>query len=233
MKLEGISACVFDAYGTLFDVHSAVGRHRGRLGAAADSVSAMWRTKQLEYTWLRSLMGAYVDFWQITGDALDYALESAQRSDAGLRDSLMQAYLELDCYPEVPDVLSTLKAGGMCTGILSNGSPDMLNAAVHSAGLGELVDFVWSVDTRRIYKPKADTYQLAVEGLDVAPEAICFSSSNAWDIAGAAHFGFTATWVNRFAQPSERLPGQAAAVLASLEPLPDIVLATPPPRGAC
>lgn len=230
MKLEMVKACVFDAYGTLFDVHSAVGRHRESLGADADRVSSMWRTKQLEYTWLRSLMGVYVDFWQITGDALDYALEAAHRDDDRLRDSLMQAYLELECYPEVPSVLSALKAGGMCTGVLSNGSPEMLSAAVQSAGLEELVDFVWSVDTRRIYKPHPDVYQLAVEGLDVVPQAICFLSSNAWDIAGAAHFGFRAAWVNRFRQPRERLPGQATAELGSLEPLPDMVLAPASPR---
>lgn len=231
MKLDDVQACVFDAYGTLFDVHSAVGRHRQSLGADADGVSGMWRTKQLEYTWLRSLMGAYVDFWQITGDALDYALEAARRQDDGLRERLMQAYLELDCYPEVPKVLSALKAGGMCTGILSNGSTDMLTAAVRSAGLDELVDFVWSVDKRRIYKPHPDVYRLAVEGLEAAPRAICFLSSNAWDIAGAAHFGFRATWVNRFGQPRERLPGRATAELGSLEPLPDMVLATASPRG--
>ena len=226
MKLDKVQACVFDAYGTLFDVHSAVGRHRQRLGADADRVSAMWRTKQLEYTWLRSLMGAYVDFWQITGDALDYALEAAQLSDGELRDSLMQAYLELECYPEVPAVLSALKADDMCTAVLSNGSPNMLNAAVQSADLGSLLDFVWSVDKRRIYKPYPDVYRMAVETLDVVPEAICFLSSNAWDVAGAAHFGFRAIWVNRFAQPRERLPGRATGELGSLEPLPGLVQAS-------
>ena len=134
MKFEDIKVCVFDAYGTLFDVHAAVAHHRSRLAEKADAVSATWRTKQLEYTWLRSLMDRYVPFWQITGDALDYAFDAHGVSDTELREDLMNAYMQLDCYAEVPDVLAALKKGGMRTAILSNGSPEMLDAAVTNAG---------------------------------------------------------------------------------------------------
>lgn len=222
---RGIRACVFDAYGTLFDVHSAVGRHRGRFDENADKVSMMWRTKQLEYTWLRSLMGHYVDFWQVTGDALDYALEASDvDASNGLRDDLMNAYLGLECYPEVVDVLIELKGMGMKRAILSNGSPRMLQAAVTSAGLDELIDEVLSVDPLQIFKPHPSVYQLAVDELGVGAEQVSFQSSNAWDAAGASAFGFKVAWVNRFGQARERLPGSADAELATLSELPALFL---------
>jgi 2-haloacid dehalogenase len=184
-RFPGIKACVFDAYGTLFDVHSAVGRHRARLVGQADAGSMLWRGKQLEYTWLRSLMGRHVDFWRVTGDALDYALDAHDISDAALRNDLMQAYMGLDAYPEVSEVLRRLKAAGMQTAILSNGSPAMLESAVNAAGIADLLDANLSVEDVGIYKPDPRVYQLAVDRLGVTREQISFQSSNAWDAAGA------------------------------------------------
>ncbi len=218
-----IGACVFDAYGTLFDVHSAVGRSGGALGDKAGPVSALWRQKQLEYTWLRSLMGAYADFWQITGEGLDYALAANQIDDPGLRQRLMDLYLSLDAYPDVPGALGQLRAAGKKTAILSNGSPDMLQAAVGSAKLGDLLDAALSVDELRVFKPDARVYQLAVDRLGVEAGRICFVSTNGWDAAGSAHFGFNVAWLNRFSQPPERLPGKPAAIIESLAELPDLL----------
>lgn len=222
-QLADIQACVFDAYGTLFDVHSAVGKYRERLGDRADAVSMNWRTKQLEYTWLRSLMGCHTDFWQVTGDALDYALDSHGISDAALRNDLMDAYLKLDTYAEVVDVLSSLKAAGKQLAILSNGSPTMLEAAVKSAGIADIFDANISVEDVGVFKPEPRVYQLAVDRLGIAAPNISFQSSNAWDVAGASHYGFKVVWINRFGQKPERLPSGADIEVDSLSPLPSIV----------
>ena len=224
IKFHGIKSCVFDAYGTLFDVHSAVGKHRDRLGDKADTVSATWRTKQLEYTWLRSLMDRYVDFWRVTGEGLDFALDQNGVSDRALRDDLIHAYLTLDCYPEVPEVLRTLKEAGMQTAILSNGSPRMLEAAVESSGLTDLLDAVLSVDELGIYKPAPEVYQLVLDRLAVGRAQVSFQSSNAWDAAAAATFGFRVAWCNRFGQAKERLPDAPDAEIKTLSELPQIVL---------
>lgn len=205
-----IKACVFDAYGTLFDVHSAVGRHRLRLGKRGNEVSAMWRTKQLEYTWLRSLMGDYADFWQLTADALDYALETYDIDDSILREDLMQAYLRLTAYNEVPDVLQRLKSAEYATAILSNGEPAMLAAAVNGAGIDSLLDKCLSVHDLRVFKPDPRVYALVCEAFGINPQEVMFMSSNAWDAAGAAHFGFNVLWVNRFEQKPEKLPAVPA-----------------------
>ena len=218
-----IDACVFDAYGTLFDVHSAVGRLRADVGPKADELSQIWRTKQLEYTWLRSLMGEYRDFWQVTGEALDYAFARTGVDPAGIRDRLMDAYLGLDAYPEVPAMLGRLKAAGLKTAILSNGEPNMLEAAVNAAGLSGLLDEVLSVDPLGIYKPHPSVYQLAVDRLGVRADGIAFQSSNAWDVHGAAVFGFRPVWINRFAAPVERLPGAAEHEMNDLIGLPDLL----------
>lgn len=222
-KLIDVEACVFDAYGTLFDVHSATQRAGDAVGEQATKLSALWRQKQLEYTWLRSLMGAHADFWQVTGDALDYAMVDHGITDAALRDRLMELYLTLDPYPDVSGALAGLRAGGKTTAILSNGSPRMLHAAVESAALGSLLDSILSVEEVGIYKPHASVYQLVVDRLSVATERICFVSTNAWDAAGAAHFGFQVAWLNRFGQQAERLPGRAAAEIASLSALPGLL----------
>ncbi len=218
-----IGACVFDAYGTLVDFNSAVERSRDRLGDKADALGALWRRKQLEYTWLRSLMDRYEDFWRVTGDALDYSLAALGIDDAALRDDLMALYRNIEPYPDAIATLETLKRAGMRTAILSNGSPEMLAAAAESAGLAGLLDDLISVHAAGIYKPHASVYQLAVDRIGVAAGRICFQSANAWDIAGAAAFGFHAVWINRAAQPTERLPDGPAAELESLAGLPALL----------
>jgi len=223
-SIDGIKACVFDAYGTLFDVHSAVGKYRERLGDVADPVSLLWRTKQLEYTWLRSLMKHHADFWQVTRDALDFAFDAHQLNDPDLKKDLVEAYLQLDCYPEVPETLSTLKARGFKLAILSNGTPAMLEAAVKNSGLEELIEANYSVEDVGIFKPDPRVYQLAVDGLSVSAEEIVFQSSNAWDAVGASAFGFKVAWINRFGQAVERLPGQPDAEIQTLSELPDLLV---------
>lgn len=221
--LTGISACVFDAYGTLLDVRSATGRLAGELGDKADQVGAVWRTRQLEYTWLLSLMGEHRDFWQVTADALDYALDAAGLRDEGLKHRLMERYLSLDCYPDVAPVLAELRRAGLKTAILSNGTPGMLTSGVASAGIADDLDAVLSVEEVGIYKPHASVYQLACDRLGLNREQICFVSSNGWDVAGAAHFGFRTVWLNRLGLTSDRLPGSPKVVLRSLDSLPELV----------
>ena len=220
---DDIAACVFDAYGTLFDVHSAVERGGAALGDRAALVSALWRQKQLEYTWLRSLMGAHADFRQVTKDGLDYALAVHGVEDAALEARLMELYLTLDAYPDVTACLEALRAADFATAILSNGEPEMLRAAVTSAGLTPLFDAVLSVEEAGIFKPDPRTYQLAVDRLQLPPARICFVSTNAWDAAGAAFFGFRVAWLNRFAQRLEQLPSAPAAVIGGLDELPGLL----------
>ena len=220
--LTGITACVFDAYGTLFDVHSAVRRYSNQI-KESEAVSALWRAKQLEYTWLRSLMGRYVDFWQVTADALDFALETYGISDTVIRQDLLQAYMTLSCYSEVPDVLDRLKRKGVRCAILSNGSPQMLSSAVKNSGLSEFFDAVISVDMISQYKPDPRVYRLAVDELKVEKSKIAFQSSNAWDAAGANAYGFNVVWVNRFKQKPERLNTSVDIELTDLEKLPELL----------
>jgi 2-haloacid dehalogenase len=222
--ITGIKACVFDAYGTLFDVHSAVGKYRHRLGDVADQVSLLWRNKQLEYTWLRTLMGHHADFWQVTGDALGFAFDTHNLKDLELQNELIEAYLHLDCYPEVPEALSMLKARRFKIAILSNGTPSMLEAAVKNSGIKELIEKNFSVEEVGVFKPDPRVYQIAVHGLNVRPDEIVFLSSNAWDVAGAANFGFRVAWINRFGQRVERLPGQPDIEIKSLIELPDLLV---------
>jgi len=221
-RMAGIQACVFDAYGTLFDVHSAVARLRAQIGEYADELSQLWRTKQLEYTWLRALMGRHVDFWQVTGDALDYAL-ARTGADPAVREPLMQAYLSLDPYPEVPDVLRRLRDGGLETAILSNGEPRMLEAGAKSAGIDDLLDAILTVEDAGVFKPHPKVYQLAVDRLGMRPDQIAFQSSNAWDVHGAATFGLRAVWINRVGMPPERLPGAPEHELRDLSGLPALL----------
>ena len=223
-RFIGIQACVFDAYGTLLDVHSAVARHRARLGDEADAVSGLWRTKQLHYMWLRTILDRYVDFWRLTVDGLDFALDAHGVDDARLRDDLLDAYLKLDCYPEVPRVLRSLRNAGLRTAILSSASPLMLAAAVESAGIGDLLDEVISADELGMHKPSADVYRLAMDKLDVGRGQISFVSSNGWDAAAAATFGFRVVWCNRLGRARERLPDAPDVDIGTLDELPAIVL---------
>lgn len=222
-EIREIRACVFDAYGTLFDFNAAAAHCRDELGENADRLSEIWRTKQLQYTWLRSLMNAYADFWQVTGDALDYGMATLHIDDPDLRRRLMQLYRSLDAYPEVPDMLARLKAGGISAAILSNGSPEMLASAVDNAGIGDRLDAVLSVDDLGVYKPHPSVYQLACDRLGVEAGEVAFMSSNAWDACGAAHFGFRVIWVNRFGQARERLPAQPEREITTLAELPDLL----------
>ena len=222
-QFENVKACVFDAYGTLFDVHSAVRNGGQILGDKAGAVSELWRTKQLEYTWLRSLMGAHVDFWQVTSDGLDFALSAAGVENKELHDALMNLYLSLDAYEEVKGTLGVLKKGGLQTAILSNGSPAMLEAAVRSADLKDVLDANLSVEDVGIFKPDARVYQLAVDRLGVQRHEICFLSSNGWDAKAAAHFGFKVAWINRFDREIERLPGDLATIIHRLDQLPPLL----------
>jgi|TARA_B110000881_G_C18581383_1_gene521960 2-haloacid dehalogenase len=217
LALKDVKHAVFDAYGTLFDVHSAAAQHQKKLGDKAQAVSTLWRTKQLEYTWLRSLMHRYVNFAQVTREALDYALESHGIEDESLRQDLLNAYHQLSCYPEVPETLQKLKQQGLGTSILSNGSFEMIESGVRNSGLKELLDGVFSVETIRIFKPDPQVYQLAVDQLGCDPQEILFFSSNAWDVSGSATFGFQAVWVNRFGQAPERLPGNPVLEIKSLD----------------
>ena len=220
---DEIEACVFDAYGTLFDVHSAAARLRGELGDNADALSAIWRERQLRYTWLRSLMGQHDSFWQITGDALDYAMRRLDMEDPGLRARLMELYLRLEAYPDARDALDRLKAGGQKTAILSNGDMSMLIAAAKNADVYSMFGRILSVESAATYKPHPSAYRLAADQLKVPPERIAFLSSNGWDVHGAGAFGFAAIWINRTGEPPERLPAPPRAEIETLAELPEIL----------
>ena len=218
-----VGACIFDAYGTLFDVHSACGREAAALGDKAAALSASWRQKQLEYSWLRSLMGRHADFWQVTGEALDYALALHGVADPALRERLLQLYLRLEAYPDVRGCLERLRGAGLKTAILSNGTPAMLEAAIAHAGIADLLDDVQSVEAAGIFKPAPAVYRLAVDRLAVPAGRIAFVSSNGWDAAGAGQFGFRVAWMNRFAQPDEQLGRRPDAVIGGLDAVPTLL----------
>jgi 2-haloacid dehalogenase len=198
-----VRAFVFDAYGTLFDVHAAVARYREAAGPDADRFSEIWRTKQLEYAWMLSAAGHYTDFWTLTERALDYAFARCPLVDRTLRPALLDCYFRLDAFPDARAALSSLKAKGVKTAILSNGSPAMLNAAVENAKIGDRLDAVFSVDTIRIYKPHTEVYALVTDAFAIAPADVAFVSSNRWDVMGATAFGFRCVWVNRANMPDE------------------------------
>lgn len=194
---------VFDAYGTLFDVHSAIGRFRTEAGPDADRISDLWRTKQLEYSWTLTLAGKYEDFWTLTERALDYALARFPSVNKSLKPRYLDAYLTLDAYPDARATLQALKARGLATAILSNGSPNMLQAAVNAAGLDKELDAILSVDSLRMFKPRPEVYQFTADTMKAAPGEVIFASSNRWDVMGARAFGFRPVWVNRTNMPDE------------------------------
>jgi 2-haloacid dehalogenase len=214
-----LSAYVFDAYGTLFDVHAAIGRHRAAAGPDADRFSEIWRTKQLEYTWTLTLAGHYVDFSTLTERALDFAFARFPSVDRGLRGKLLEAYLTLDAFPDAHKALTGLKSRGARLAILSNGTPAMLAAAIEAAAMRGLLDNVFSVDAVRRYKPRQEVYALVAEALGSEPSNTGFVSSNRWDVMGAVSFGFKAFWVNRTGAPNEypdQAPEQVIPGLAAL-----------------
>lgn len=223
-----ITTCIFDAYGTLFDVAAAA-----RQAAAEPEFPHLkdnwaqlandWRLKQLQYSWLRAITGAHTDFWEVTQDGLDWALEAAGLAgDPRLRQRLLDLYWELQAYPEVPAMLAALKQAGKHTAILSNGSPAMLDGAVQSAGIGKLLDDVLSVETAGIFKPAEQVYDLVGERFGCGRSQVLFVSSNGWDAAGAAGYGFTAAWVNRAGEPADRLPWKPAHTLSDLTAIPEL-----------
>lgn len=223
IPFDGIEACVFDAYGTLFNVADMASGARSLARGRVDALSALWRQKQLQYSWLRSLMGTHAPFWQVTGEALDHALDALSIEDEGLRAALMRLMLTPDAYPETTAVLQRLRAAGIRTAILTNGSPHMIEEACRSAGLADLLDAVFSVESVGVFKPHPDTYRLAVDGLGVEARRIAFLSSNSWDVAGAAAFGFRAIWCNRSGATRERLPFGPEAEIPTLEGLPALL----------
>lgn len=222
-RLIGIEACVFDAYGTLFDFAAAARRCEDELGERTSALTTLWRDKQLQYTWLRAAQGRHADFWQVTGDALDYALETLQLARPELRRRLMDLYLTLDPFPEVAGVLTKLKAAGLRLAILSNGTPAMLAAAVEGAGLAGLFEAVLSVEEVGVYKPHPKVYQLALDRLELRASAIAFQSSNGWDAYAASAFGMRVAWCNRYGQRRERLPGEPDFEIRSLAELPALL----------
>jgi 2-haloacid dehalogenase len=211
------SIYVFDAYGTLFNVHAAIARHRDACGPDADRMSEMWRTKQLEYSWTLTLAGQYVDFWELTQRALDFALARTPSVDRSLKPKLLDAYFKLDAFPDARATLRKLKTGGHRTAILSNGSPPMLKGAVDAAGIGADLDAVLSVDSVRMYKPRQEVYALVTNHFKCAAHDVTFVSSNRWDIMGAMTFGFRTAWINRSNMPEEY--GAADTILSDLSAL--------------
>jgi 2-haloacid dehalogenase len=225
--LHGVRACVFDAYGTLFDFASAAARCLDVPEDRRAALTALWRDKQLQYSWLRTLERRYADFWQITGDALDFALESLDLETPSLRGRLMDLYLGLEPFPEVPAVLATLRQAGFRTAILSNGSPMMLEALVKRSGLEAMFDAVLSVDAVRAFKTHPDVYEYALRSLDLEASAIAFQSSNAWDAHAASDFGMRVVWCNRYGQRRERLPGSPDFEIRTLAELPALLASGP------
>lgn len=222
-QLTGIRACVFDAYGTIFDFAAAASRCTDIPDDKRVALTNLWRDKQLQYTWLRSLQGRYADFWQVTGEALDFTLDSLGIATPALRNRLMDLYLTLSAFPEVPDTLRRLKEAGFVTAILSNGSPAMLDAAVRGAGLHNMLDAVLSADAVQIFKTHPRVYDYALHQLGVRTDQVSFQSSNAWDAYAASAYGMRVVWCNRYGQRRERLPGTPDHEVKSLAELPPLL----------
>jgi 2-haloacid dehalogenase len=222
-SLDGVQACVFDAYGTLFDFASAAARCPDVPEDRRVALTTLWRDKQLQYAWLRTLENRYADFWQVTGEALDFALESLDLMNTHLRERLMNLYLGLEPFPEVPAVLAQLRQAGFRTAILSNGSPMMLEALLKRSSLEAMFDAVLSADAVRAFKTHPDVYQYALDSLDLEASAIAFQSSNAWDAHGASDFGMRVVWCNRYGQRRERLPGRPDFEIRTLAELPALL----------
>lgn len=223
-----ITTCVFDAYGTLFDVAAAARQAAAEPGFEKlqqkwPELANHWRLKQLQYTWLRAITDAHADFWDVTQDGLDWALDATGlEGDPTLRQRLLDLYWELQAYPEVPQILTALKEGGLNTAILSNGSPPMLDGAVQSAGIGGALDDVLSVESVGVFKPHSSVYDLVQQRFDCARDEVLFVSSNGWDAAGASGYGFVTAWVNRANEPMDRLPWKPAHVLSDLTTIPQM-----------
>ena len=214
-----MSIFIFDAYGTLFDVHTAIARYRAEVGPDADRISAVWRAKQLEYTWTLTLAGHYMDFWRVTERALDYALALVSGADKSVKSNLLDTYFKLDAFPDARSALRALKSKRRKTGILSNGSPAMLKGAVEAAGIENDLDAVLSVDLLKMYKPRPEVYALVTDHFKCKPGDVTFVSSNRWDVMAGVSVGFRAFWVNRANMPDEYLDFPAAQTLQDLAAL--------------
>jgi 2-haloacid dehalogenase len=223
-RLDGIKTCVFDAYGTLFDFASAAARCQDVPDQKLGALTLLWRERQLQYTWLRSLQDSFADFWQVTGDALAFALDSLDIASPELQRKLMDLYLTPAPFPEVPSVLAQLRKAGFKTAILSNGSAKMLDSAVRAAGLSELFDAVLSVDAVKVFKPHPRVYAYGLERLGLRADEVSFQSSNAWDAYGASNFGLRVVWCNRYGQRAERLPGAPDFEIRDLSALPELLV---------
>ena len=221
--MNKIEACIFDAYGTLFDVNAACRELSKEVGDNWEKLASLWRLRQVEYTWLRNSMDEYIDFWKITSDALDYAMETLGIENYELREELLNLYLKLEAYPEVNDLLKRLKQRGLKTGILSNGSMKMLNSAVNNANIREYLDEILSVEECEIYKPSSKVYDLVKIKMQIDKENVLFFSSNAWDMHAASNYGFKTIWVNRFNAKLERLPGKPIDIVNSLDKIDEII----------
>ena len=221
--MNKIKACIFDAYGTLFDVNAACRELSKEVGDSWEQLASLWRLRQVEYTWLRNSMDQYIDFWQITSDALDYAMETLDIENNELREELLNLYLKLEAYPEVKGLLKNLKQRGLKTGILSNGSMKMLNSAVDNANIRDVLDVILSVEECEIYKPSSKVYDLVKIKMHINKENVLFFSSNAWDMHAASNYGFKTIWVNRFNGKLERLPGKPIDIVNSLDKIDEII----------
>ena len=220
-----ITTCVFDAYGTLFDVAAAAREAAAEPGREAfaekwPGIARTWRLKQLQYTWLRATAGVHQDFWTVTQNGLDFALEEQGLEDEGLRARLLQLYWELSCYPEVPAMLASLKSAGLNTAILSNGTPDMLDGAVAAAGVGDVLDACLSVQSLGVFKPARPVYGLVGEYFGCAAREVLFVSSNCWDACAATGYGFETVWANRADEPMDRLPWAPRHIVQDLTGIP-------------
>ncbi len=222
-QILGIRACLFDAYGTIFDFASAAARCPDIPEGQRSALTTLWRDKQLQYTWLRSLQGRYADFEQVTNDALDFALDSLGLASPERQARLMALYLSLSPFPEVPETLRALRQAGFTTAILSNGTPAMLDAAIRNAGLETLFDAVFSADAVQVFKTHPRVYEYSLEKLGLGAAQVSFQSSNAWDAYAASAFGMRVVWCNRYGQRRERLPGAPDHEVTSLAELPALL----------
>ena len=221
--MDVTKVCIFDAYGTIFDVNAACRELSKEVGEQCQDLSTLCRLRQVEYTWLRNSMNEYINFWNITEDALEYAMETLNIKNTELKNKLLDLYLKLEAYPEVEKVLTHLKKEGYKTGILSNGSEEMLASAVKNAQIQNLLDKVLSVEICKVYKPSHKVYDLVEKEFNIKKKNIAFFSSNAWDMHAAAHYGFKTIWVNRFDGKLEQLPGKPYKIVQSLEKIKDIL----------
>ena len=222
MKIQNVTACVFDAYGTLFDVNSAAAKCKEKLGDKWENFANAWRTTQLEYTWLRSLMKKHKNFWKITEDSLDHAMATFN-IDKNMKNELLNLYKELSLYPEVKECLDALKSKKIKIAILSNGTPDLLKGLVESNNIQSYFDNIISVEDVKIYKPDPKVYEMPIKKYNCKPENICFLSSNTWDVSGGGVFGYNAVWVNRFNKIFDKLGYNPQYIINNLNQLLELV----------